>query len=457
MQRPWLSLAFALVAHGDLGSLLEPADIVSDAAPTATVAEHDEDARYDQLVQRSVHNAYARREPLVDQLAWHGVRSLELDVHARKGGVAAPPGDLFVYHADLPFARASSCATLSACLAQVRAFHDVTPGHDVITLFVDLKDAPATPNDARALDATLLRELGAEAVVTPHTLAARCPEAPSLREAVAACGFPTRRELRGKFLVVTTGGTSCDAKSPVRAYAGGAPLERAAFVAPDANAGCPVAKLDEPSRDHVVFVNLALDERARAREARARGIVSRVYGGGVLGGLDTPRELAAARRAGAQILATDAVNAHHDPWTLVGMTGSSEAREGVFTARSEGDGEVVEALATAPRSHADPRARVCLVARGREAREEAEVALCRPFAGEGTRFEVRDAAHVPLRVVARSAADAAFMRLRFEPASGGRGRVVAETSVDRRAWNEVGAVETRAPLTDRTFFVSHAL
>src|SRR5690606_37557291 len=70
---------------------------------------------YAAAVQRSVHNAYERLEPLLDQLVFHRVRSIELDVHSGKEGATAPSGEWLVYHDDVPFFRNTSCTTLTDC------------------------------------------------------------------------------------------------------------------------------------------------------------------------------------------------------------------------------------------------------------------------------------------------------------------------------------------------------
>src|SRR5690242_15217668 len=103
----------------------------------------DPSVPYDHAVQSSAHNAFEREEPLLDQLVYDRIRSLELDIHASRAGQAAPPNDWFVYHEDidLPGNRDSSCTLLSDCLRLVSAFHNAVPHHEVVTLWLDLKDA----------------------------------------------------------------------------------------------------------------------------------------------------------------------------------------------------------------------------------------------------------------------------------------------------------------------------
>jgi len=127
--------------------------------PAPDVAQ-GEDTTYDRAVTKTTHNAYDRREPLFDQLVWHHIRSIELDVHVEKSAAPDLPRDWYVYHADLPALRDTSCTTFSSCLRQLAAFHTAVPQHEVVTLFVDLKDdftavVPMPATGANWLEATV--------------------------------------------------------------------------------------------------------------------------------------------------------------------------------------------------------------------------------------------------------------------------------------------------------------
>lgn len=171
--------------------------------------------RYNEVSQRSLHNAYAASAPLFDQLAYHRIRNIELDIHSESPcpicGPTLNTNDWFVYHTVL---EPRSCHTLSGCLKMVRAFHDAFPAHEAVTLFLELKGnydgtscakAFANPNQSpEGLDALVRSYLG-DALVTPRDLMNRCPEAKTLHEAVTRCGWPTLDELRGKALVALIG------------------------------------------------------------------------------------------------------------------------------------------------------------------------------------------------------------------------------------------------------------
>jgi hypothetical protein len=504
VRKDWVALA--VLAAGATVEVPEGGfDLVAEAeaaAPEsrAVAPAPARDLPYDRAVQRTIHNAYARSEPVLDQLLWHGVRSFELDVHTTRAGEGARAADWFVFHEDLPLARESSCATLDACLAVLGAFHRAVPEHDVVTLFLDVKDPFTTPGHAPGdLDGAIVRALGRDAIVTPEDLRARCPEARSLRDAVAGrCRFPGLRELRGKVLVAITGGTACDPSSAVATYAQGEhgqeprPGARIALAAPDATDACPVESLDDGRFDHVAFVNLAFAERARAGAVRARGLVARVYGGGLVGGLDNEADFKEARREGAQLLATDAVNAEADPWVTLPRSAPpwrgpgaidlgaargafavvetasgdlSDDRDSFFFAnetRATNADEVWTALVSVPSSHVAKAAKGCLMARASDAPDAPHAAICRPFDEGAPELVVRARRGGPTVVRARRGDDErraaphapeseGFLRLGVERVTRlPRGlvvtHVVGEASADGVSWHVVGAASITGEL-----------
>ncbi len=445
------------------------------------------DVPYYRAVQKSVHNAYERREPLLDQLVYHRVRSLELDIHVRREGAIAPSGDWFVYHEDNPVMRNTSCAQLSDCLGQLAAFHNAVPRHEVVTLFVDLKEDFETGHQPRDLDAALAKALGRHNIVTPADLMRSCPGSTSVRDAVTgACAFPTLRALRGKFIIVTTGGTSCNENSRVARYGGADPSARLAFIGPNVDAACPVAAYD--ARPDVVFFNMSFDDRARAAELRSRNLVSRIYRGGAPGGLDTPLDFAAARLAGASHLATDKASFEQDGWAathgprgfpftcddcsddlvepgaMLGMRAVSgdqwgTSDSGFFAYENDSTDASWGALVSVPSSHVAPFAKACLVARESDAADAANVSVCRTFDGNPPRAQVRR--HTGASTSSTSAprfdglaAEApAFLRLSVKAAGSGS-TVTASVSRDGKTWLPITTTTLTVPLPIRGASVS---
>lgn len=440
-------------------------------------ADDGPDVPYDRAFQKSIHNAYERSEPLLDQLVYHRVRSVELDIHVAANGASAPASEWFVYHDD---PKKTSCTRLSDCLRQLSAFHAAVPKHEVVTVFVDLKESFSQGHAPEDLDLALTGALGRSNVLAPADLVEACQGATSVRDAVTgACAFPTLGALRGKFVFAVTGGTSCQ-DSLVARYGGEHPRERIAFVAPNVDASCPVASYD--ARPDIVFLNMPSTEMARASEVQSRGLVARIYG------LNDASSFDAGRTAGAEHLATDKVNFATDPWTILhGPRGFPFACEGcgadlvepgsvVGVRASGGDlwqtadsafqalvSDAAEstwsALVSVPSSHVEPFAKACLVARASEDPGAANVAVCRPFDANPPRAQIRSTNGGTTSSVdgptfaGVSAESPAFLRLAVRE-NGAGSRVTAAVSADGTLWSTITTVDLAMPLPLRGVSVS---
>jgi hypothetical protein len=145
--------------------------------------------RYNFVQQKSSHNSYDKELSLTEQLEL-GIRSIELDIHITKGQQDALADDWYVFHIDAPFLRSTNCETLSLCLQELQAFHEANPNHEVITVWVDLKDDFNTGHSPEALDAVLTESI--ESIFTPEQLLSSCDGATTLRDAVrGGCRWPT--------------------------------------------------------------------------------------------------------------------------------------------------------------------------------------------------------------------------------------------------------------------------
>ncbi len=251
--------------------------------------------------QKSSHNSYERLEPLFDQMAYHRVRSLELDIHVDKGSSWPPvPGDWYVYHAGP--GDPTTCHRLSDCLRELRAFHDAVPDHELITIFVDLKtDWAAGGHEPEDFDARVAATFSPDELVTPSSLMDACPGAADLRDAVAGrCSWPALASMRGRFAFALTGGGGCaaTAKLPKYVEGGDTALDRSAFIAPTPTSGCDLPDYEAGKR-HVIIFNFPPEEASKAASARAGGVLSRVWD------LDDQGLWSEALGAGAHFLGTN--------------------------------------------------------------------------------------------------------------------------------------------------------
>lgn len=156
--------------------------------------------RYNQVSFKAAHNSNDRDETLTQQLGWDaaqpwqaGCRGLELDVSQSESGNRWSVG-----HDD---GYSSSAPALSQYLGELREWAERTPGHDVVTLYLDLKKVQ--PGGAFAggleeyLSAYLIRPL--------YQPADLMGDQASVRDGALVHGWPTLGELRGKFIIVLSG------------------------------------------------------------------------------------------------------------------------------------------------------------------------------------------------------------------------------------------------------------
>jgi hypothetical protein len=167
--------------------------------------------------------------PLAEQLSQLGIRQFELDVYAdpEGGRFATPaafrmvnglqpltadlskPGFKVLHTQDVDYR--TTCATLVACLAEIRDWSRSNPRHVPIMVMLEAKQAPlddpervgfVTPTpiraaELRALDEEIRSVFGHDHVMTPDVVRGRHA---SLAAALQADGWPRLERARGKIL-----------------------------------------------------------------------------------------------------------------------------------------------------------------------------------------------------------------------------------------------------------------
>jgi len=394
-------------------------DATSGAPPTTTTST-DEDSsggdastggdapgvRYDGVQQKSAHNSYQRDESIFDQLVYHRVRSIELDIHVGKTFEPTEPGVWYVYHTDVTDDD-TWCVRLGHCLDAVASFTTAIDAHEIVTLWVDLKDPWDDEHGPAELDAALESTFG-DALVDGEQLLtlAGCADGPSVQAGLVdpACGWPTLGALRGRVLVVLTGGSGA-----LRDYHDGE--GRRALVAP------ALADPDDASDwpNTAIFNFAAADVDAAAAFVEA-GFVARVWD------CNDEASWTAARGAGAHHIATDKVSVHEDPWArthddegwpfackdvcedpalpaegaILGLQvdsgdvwASSDSAWFVHDDRSASPDGTWQAFVSTPNSHVEPFAKACLMARASLDPAAPYFAVCRPADQEPLRVQWR--------------------------------------------------------------------
>jgi len=309
-----------------------------------TAANIDDCVRMNQIQTIGTHNSYhlapepalmawmgdrARNidyshRPLAEQLETLGIRQIELDVFADPDGgryatpaafrlveglVEPPSADLaapgfkVLHGQDVDYR--TTCATLVACLTEVRDWSRANPTHVPILVLIEAKDGeredpdgigyvqpvPIGTREFRALDEEIRSVFPADHLLTPVDVRG---DHPSLNEAIRIDGWPTLREVRGRVLFALD-----NTDEHREAYLASLPVdERVLFVS--APAGHP----------HSAF--LKLNEATGGNEAEIRTRVSEGYL--VRTRADIPTDEArtgstarqdAAFRTGAQYVSTD--------------------------------------------------------------------------------------------------------------------------------------------------------
>lgn len=439
-----------------------------------------DDLRYDDVRQKSVHNTFQRIEGIFDQIVYWRVRSLEADIHTSH--VLDDPetgGDFdewFVYHHT--FDMTSSVHTLDDFLRVCASAHRALPEHEVITLFLDIKDgfpARITSAQSRArFDALLEHHLG-EQLFRPSDLMARDPGAGSLREVVQGVGWPTLRELRGRFIVALTG-----SEQQLSNYVTSreAPTDRAAFLT-----GYGESDADIGRRDDIVVYNMSRDHVGLAAEVGRQGFVARGYY------IDDRAAWDEAVAAGCHHIATDMVNSRVDPWasttgrsgfpfraldgptprqTEVGEVGGVWARSGDIWDREDscwfqhgqlGPDEIDRSYAFAvcgPNSHTEQWTKGGVMARETTEPGSRYFGVFRPGDGHGLRVQFRADPNRSTTVLERNIGPAwafgsriaqdSLVHVRLDVTRRGR-RCEGFGSIDGTDWVRLGVFEFERPLT----------
>ncbi|HXC06525.1 MAG TPA: Ca2+-dependent phosphoinositide-specific phospholipase C, partial [Bacteroidia bacterium] len=164
--------------------------------------------RYNEVQQLSSHNSFTphRYKPDIRVQADSGIRSFELDIHARAFGRHAYPSKVWkVYHLTHRKSREIYGHTLNDFLLKFSQWHQQHPNHEVITIWIQLRGGwDKLGHNPATLDTVFLTALPSGTVYTPADLLASNPSASNLQEA-AAGGWPELSKLSGKFLIVLTG------------------------------------------------------------------------------------------------------------------------------------------------------------------------------------------------------------------------------------------------------------
>ncbi|WP_054113508.1 Ca2+-dependent phosphoinositide-specific phospholipase C [Marinagarivorans algicola] len=244
--------------------------------------------RYNDIQQKSSHNSYARDEGLLDQLIFHRVRSIELDLF-RNGSSGQ---DWRVMHIPF-FDEGSNCYSLKDCFSLLKLFDEQYPDHEVVTVWFDMKNGFSASHTPNALEGLISRYISRSDVLKPADLFAACPSATHLRDTVTGnCAWPTLDRLKGKWIFVTT-------SDEYHTHSDG----RLMFKADGVNT------LTDVNRSSKIFLNTSSQDNNLSNNINHQGLVSRRYV------LNSESAFNTAINGKVHHIATDKINFLSDWWS----------------------------------------------------------------------------------------------------------------------------------------------
>lgn len=263
---------------------------------SATSPQH----RYQEVMQATCHNCYeiqvakgmgaSNLGQVLDK-----VKNIELDFWDTRdavfGGSAGRwfvrhnPGTIFQSGNDnVCSGNGSGTNDLAACLGDVKKWSDAHPGHPVITIFLDKKQAWSSVSEGRRpsdLDRLIDSQFGTK-LFKPKMLQ---KSHASLRQAAQANAWPAMSELNGKIIVVLNGGQTFNHNKTQNEYLTDRKTEASIFVGPDADEASDVLstpnQFSTENAKQVVFYNLAAKDSnsfTLGKLTRSNNYVSRMWG-----------------------------------------------------------------------------------------------------------------------------------------------------------------------------------
>ena len=363
--------------------------------------------RYNQVRQKSSHNSFQRDEGIYDQMLHWRLRSLDFDLHNGKGSSPSLTGNWYIYHTygvddDTTVDKLSNLMTILQGLGRA------VPDHEIVTIFLDLKDDFDGSHTPQQLDNLLTSSLGSGKILKPADVA----PSNDLQAGVAS-GWPHLQSLRGKFVFVLTGGDVKDPKSKLNVYVGNGNDARArtCFIAPKIESASEIR-----SHNYVIFFNMEASKAGSiAPSVFSAGLVSRIYEA------DSASTFSDMKRYQVHHIATNKVNSIVDPWSRtdnskgwpfegIAITVSQSQTEpgtvyGVEAASEDlwgrddsfyfyyGNGGTADrtwiTFVSSPNSHVEDYAKGSLMARASTASDSAYFAVVRPGQDHGLRIQYR--------------------------------------------------------------------
>lgn len=261
-------------------------------------ADNTEMTQYDDLGRSACHNCYEPQFANSIDEVLNKISAIELDFYDEAfNSVGLPNGsmyrDWYVRHYRRGENDNNCGGTLSGCLSAVKRWSDNNRSADVITIYLDKKQNWSGSDEGRTprhLD-DMLNEIFGNRLYRPEGLKGRFGSA---REGAANNRWPTRRDLRGRIIVVLTGGKLLAHNQTQHEYIDQRGYAANMFVAVDLDDANDYTGVPEhftnTTAGHLVFYNLKQDNfnQVWINGIRSRNYLTRMWWSG---GSDNGREL----------------------------------------------------------------------------------------------------------------------------------------------------------------------
>lgn len=246
-------------------------------------------ARFDSIFRKACHNCYETQYATTLGSAFDSTENIEVDFYdTPRGGITGGEDSYWFVRHDYCCGNENNCTVdgegdhgLSACLGDVRARSDRDRNHPVYTVFLDKKEGWGGDRTPADLDGLVTSVLGTR-LYKPAELKGGST---TLREAAQQDRWPAMDSLRGRILVVLTGGqtVSIDSNKTLDEYVADRGEAAALFVAADTDSSEDVLGnpdgFDNATSAWVVFYNIKAGNAYAAQTVYQQRYVSRLWGG----------------------------------------------------------------------------------------------------------------------------------------------------------------------------------
>ena len=235
------------------------------------------------------HNCYEKKRAAEFQDIFTYTKTIELDIWNENFGLGivacllgkSVDGDWYVKHKPQQRGNNNNVGgSFRQCLLQLKAWSQANPDHDVVTVFIDKKQAwnNSTKNKGPFdLDNLLLSVLSKEKIFTPANL---LQDKSSLKKA-AYTNWPPLDSLKGRFVFVITNGMVLHNSRLLTQYVASQKKEAVCFVSPRISSEREIFKpkgFSLEAAQNVVFYNLREQHKSLAETINSLECISRVYG-----------------------------------------------------------------------------------------------------------------------------------------------------------------------------------